>query len=326
MKASSSTLNIIRVIAMTGIVADHYFQASGNPILVNTGLQMGGVFLMVFFALSAYLFGMKWSQSGYDSFDVKKFLKKRCFRIYIPLWLTLPLVIAVDYLVCHSLDVKTIVFNFVGLGWVKPFSTGGHLWYITLIMFLYFVFVAFSRIRLDKLRLTYWLVGYVALLAVYVLGESHFVTFSSVAPIITVFLVSLLFFKIDEVMEYCHRWSKSLLFVTVFALVLSWWMYVQGWHDTHKAIATFSSFSAGFCLFVCLMTIIKSPQSNRSISHLADISYEVYLVHLPLLSLTSYLLKMARFEDCRFLTIALWLVLTYTFSIGIHMTTQRISR
>lgn len=41
MKASSSTLNIIRVIAMTGIVADHYFQASGNPILVNTGLQWG---------------------------------------------------------------------------------------------------------------------------------------------------------------------------------------------------------------------------------------------------------------------------------------------
>lgn len=42
MKASSSTLNIIRVIAMTGIVADHNLQASGNSILVNTGLQMGG--------------------------------------------------------------------------------------------------------------------------------------------------------------------------------------------------------------------------------------------------------------------------------------------
>ena len=38
----NSTLNIIRVIAMTGIVADHYLQASGNLILVNTGLQWGG--------------------------------------------------------------------------------------------------------------------------------------------------------------------------------------------------------------------------------------------------------------------------------------------
>lgn len=39
---SKSTLNIIRVIAMTGIVADHYFQASGIPILANTGLHLGG--------------------------------------------------------------------------------------------------------------------------------------------------------------------------------------------------------------------------------------------------------------------------------------------
>jgi len=42
MKVSSSTLNIVRVVAMAGIVADHYLQASGIPILVNTGLQWGG--------------------------------------------------------------------------------------------------------------------------------------------------------------------------------------------------------------------------------------------------------------------------------------------
>lgn len=43
MKVSSSTLNIVRVVAMTGIVADHYFQASGNSVLVRTGLQWGGI-------------------------------------------------------------------------------------------------------------------------------------------------------------------------------------------------------------------------------------------------------------------------------------------
>lgn len=122
-------LDIIRIIAMTGIVADHYFQASGGPILVNTGLQWG-VSLMVFFALSAYLFGMKWVKSGHEGFDIISFLKKRCLRIYIPLWLTVPVVIGIEYLIYHSFDVKTIVFNIVGLGWAKPFGTGGHLWYI----------------------------------------------------------------------------------------------------------------------------------------------------------------------------------------------------
>lgn len=191
-------------------------------------------------------------------------------------------------------------------------------------MFLYLVFVLFSRMRLDKLRLIYWSVGYVALLATYVLGGSHFATFSSVAPVITVFLASLLFLKNNELIELCHRWPKSQLFVTMLALGLSWWMYVQGWHDTHKAIATFSSFSAGFCLFVCLMTIIKSPQSNRFISHLADISYEVYLVHLPLLPLTSCVLRMMGLYDRGFAIIP-WLAITYAVAVGVHKATQRIT-
>jgi hypothetical protein len=36
------TLDIIRVTAMTGVVADHYLQMSDNYDLVNTGLQWGG--------------------------------------------------------------------------------------------------------------------------------------------------------------------------------------------------------------------------------------------------------------------------------------------
>lgn len=286
---------------------------------------MGGVFLMAFFALSAYLYGMKWVKGDYEGFKVMSFMKKRCLRIYIPLWLTLPMVVVVEYLVLHLVDLKTLLFNIVGLGWAKPFGIGGHLWYITLMMFLYLVFVLFSRFRLDRCRLTYWLVSYVALLAVYILGESHFATFSSVAPVITVFLASLLFFKSGELMEHFRRWAKTMLFVTIFALLLSWWMYAQGWHDTHKAIATFSSFSAGFCLFVCLLTLVKSSHNSRVVTHFSDISYEVYLVHLPLLAFVSYALKMVGLENNNWLLVIIpWLLLTYAFAISIHSVTQRI--
>ena len=44
MEKANKPLNNIRVIALTGIVCDHYFQASGNPVLVSTGLQWGGCF------------------------------------------------------------------------------------------------------------------------------------------------------------------------------------------------------------------------------------------------------------------------------------------
>ena len=322
---SKSTLDIIRVTAMTGIMADHYFQASGIPVLVSTGLQLGGVFLMVFFALSAYLFGMKWVKGGYEDFKAMSFMKKRCLRIYIPLWLTLPMVVAVEYLVFHSIDLKTLLFNIIGLGWARPFGTGGHLWYITLMMFLYLIFVVFSRIRVDKLRMIYWLASYMLLLAIYVLGESYFATFSSVAPVITVLLTSLLFFKSGELMKYCNRWSRIVMLLTVSVMLLSWYMYVLGWHFTHKAIATFFSFSAGFCLFISMMTYIKSLRIHKIVAFLSDISYEVYLVHLPLLPLTSYTLKMVGLEGYRSLTISLWLVLTYVAAISTHKVSEWIT-
>ena len=279
---------------------------------------------MVFFALSAYLYGMKWVKGGYEGFKAMSFMKKRCLRIYVPLWLTLPMVVAVEYLVLHSIDLKTLLFNIIGLGWARPFGTGGHLWYITLMMFLYLIFVVFSRIRLDKYRLTYWLIGYVMLLAVYVLGESHFATFSTVAPVITVFLASLLFFKSGELMEHFRRWAKTVFFVTIFALLLSWWMYVQGWHYTHKAIATFSSFSAGFALFMSLLTFIKATKENQIIKYFANISYEVYLAHLPLIPLTTYIFKQFGCDN-RILMIPLWLLLTWLLALGVHKATQRIT-
>ena len=308
---------------MAGIIADHYLQASGIPILVNTGLQWGGVFLMVFFALSAYLFGMKWTKNDYKQFAVISFLKKRCLRIYLPLWFILPMVIGIEYLIRHTLDMKTVLFNVAGLGWAKPFCMAGHLWYITLMMFLYFVYLAFSRVRLDKCKMRYWLIGYVALASLYIFGERYFSTFSSVAPVITIFFASLLFFKSSELIEYSSRWSKVMLAVTILTMALSWYMYVLGWHDTHKAIATFSSFSAGVCLFVCLLTLVKSLRNSRVVTHFADISYEVYLVHLPLLPFTKFLLNQIEM-DSGLLVLTLWLMLTYFSALIVHIVTQRL--
>ena len=273
---------------------------------------------MVFFALSAYLFAMKWTKNDYKQFAVISFLKKRCLRIYLPLWFILPMVIGTEYLIRHTLDMKTVLFNVVGLGWVKPFCIAGHLWYITLMMFLYIVYLAFSRIRLDKCKMRCWLIGYVALASLYFFGERYFSTFSSVAPVITIFFASLLFFKSSELLEYSSRWSRVVLAVTILTMALSWYMYVQGWHDTHKAIATFSSFSTGFILFVCFLTLIKSPRNNRTVSHFADISYEVYLVHLPLLPFTKFLLNQIEM-DSWLSVLTLWLTLTYISALVVHI-------
>ena len=42
MKVSRFTLDIIRVVAMIGVVTDHYLQMVRDNYLINTGLYMGG--------------------------------------------------------------------------------------------------------------------------------------------------------------------------------------------------------------------------------------------------------------------------------------------
>ena len=42
MKVSRFTLDIIRVVAMIGVVTDHYLQMVRDNDLINTGLYMGG--------------------------------------------------------------------------------------------------------------------------------------------------------------------------------------------------------------------------------------------------------------------------------------------
>lgn len=279
---------------------------------------------MVFFALSAYLFGMKWVKGDKGKFECKSFLTRRGMRIFIPLWFTLPIVIIVENLIRHTIDAKTIVFNVVGLGWFKPFGVAGHLWYITLMLFLYLMFVVFSRLRLDKLNLYYWLAGYVVLTLLYTFGGKYFATFSAVAPVITTFFASLLFYKGKELTEYCRKHTAILIMTTLSTLLLSWWMYLQGWHDTHKAIATFSSFSAGFTLFMSLLTLIKATIDSWIIKHFADISYEVYLIHLPLLPLASYSLTQLGC-DIRIIMIPVWLLLTWFLAIGVHKAAQRLT-
>jgi len=231
------------------------------------------------------------------------------------------MVIGIEYLIRHTLDMKTVLFNVTGLGWAKPFCVAGHLWYITLMMFLYLVYLVFSRVRLDKCKIGYWLIGYVAMASLYIFGERYFSTFSSVAPVITIFFASLLFFKSSELLEYSSRWSKVVLAVTILTMALSWYMYLQGWHNTHKAIATFSSISAGFALFVCLLTFIKSSKEDKVISHFSDISYEVYLVHLPLLPFSSFILKQVGI-DSSVTVIILWLMLTFISALGVYKVTQ----
>ena len=277
---SNATLDIIRVTAMTGVVADHYLQMSDNNYLVNTGFQWGGVSVAIFFALSAYLFGEKWRVSEKKGFDVWPFLKRRFLRIYIPLWVALIFVIALEWYAHNPFDTKTIVFNFLGLSWARPFTWAGHLWYITMIVILYFLFLGLSRIRLDKVPVGLWLLSFVGLSAIMICLPNVFNSVSKVTIPHTVFFAAMVFFVGDKLMDYTNKHRMLFGTIAVIGFLCVWYLYLTGIYHTYKGVATILSSISGLSLFFALASIVKTNQVSGTIQWLSNISYELYLIHL----------------------------------------------
>ena len=151
---TSATLDIVRVFAMTGVVSDHYMQAKGGEVWDNIGLWLGAVCVSIFFSLSAFLFGKKWRKDNYNQFQPSTYFRKRFSRIYIPLWITVLIIVFIESFLEKGFGIDTVLFNILGLGWFRPFQTGGHLWYITMLLGLYLLFFALSFLKTNKLDRT----------------------------------------------------------------------------------------------------------------------------------------------------------------------------
>lgn len=278
-------LDWIRVFAMIGVVADHYTGLFGCDWLRNCGLQVGGGNVTIFFVISALLFGTKWAKDEHNAFEPVSFLKKRVLRIYIPMWILILTVIPMEWWLVGRFEPTTIVANAIGLGWAKPFGISGHLWYITMMMILYLCFVFLSRIRLDRIKWYWWAVAFLAIILGYYVLQERLTTFSKAAPLLFMFFGSLMFAKGNTIIEYVKKYKIVVVVLAVLLLSLSLYVFILGWHDTHKAWATASAIISGFLEFLALYVCLNIRKENKAIKCLSGISYEIYLVHLPIIPL-----------------------------------------
>lgn len=276
--------------------------------------RCGGV--TVFFLISAWLFGHKWAGGGYKPFVPMVFFKKRCIRIFIPVWILIAFTIPLDYVFKGRFELLTILFNIVGLGWVRPFGVSGHLWYITMLMMLYVAFVLASRVRLDKTRLRWWLLGMAALLAAYFLMQNRLTTYSKCGPLMFLLVGTMVFARGNALMDMARRHKVAMLLVAVLAFALSQYLYHAGWNDTHKALAIASAIIAGFLVFWATFANINIKSANRHIEWIAGISYEIYLVHQPLLDVLNVCIAN------RWLMTVAWLTATLVSAILLNKATS----
>lgn len=310
--------DLIRLLAMTGVVVDHYISWFGSNMLKYSGLQVGGGSVTISILLSAFLFGIQWRENKYRAFNPFGFMRKRYLRIFIPLWLSILIVLPLEYLLVHRFEPSTIIFNAVGLCWARPFGVAGHLWYITMLMILYVIFCVISRFRLGKIKGVWWIVTFIILIVVYSLFQEQINTYSKAGPPLFIFFSVLMFTKGESVSQISKNNRYIILVLTLVMVAISMFVYQLGWHDTHKSLAIGSFICSGFLSFLTMTSFLDIKRKYPFITRIADISYEIYLVHLPLLALSNH------YIGSLIIRTPIWVISTVLCAILLKKTSKQI--
>jgi peptidoglycan/LPS O-acetylase OafA/YrhL len=238
-----------------------------------------GVGVDIFLFLSGY--GLTLSALR-KPFRIKEFYQKRLTKIFVPLWITLLLFLILDYFVLGRVyPLKDIVWNFFG---VFPradifFNINAPLWYITPTLFYYILFPLFFFRKKPLLSaLALYLLGWLLIQfplpvheEVMNLYQTHFVAF----PLGV--LCASLFAKINPI-----KIKAPLHF-----LLLPTLLFAAIYFGIHSGVGKgemLEQFISLVILFLVLAFFIVKPFGIQMFSLLGVYSYEIYLLHWPLLS------------------------------------------
>lgn len=227
------------------------------------------------------------------------------------MWILILAVIPLEWIIVGRFDLQTIFMNVVGLGWANPLGISGHLWYITMLMILYLCFITLSYIRLDKVKSSWWVLTFGVLMVVYFFAQDILTTFSKTGPFLFIYFGALMFARGKVITDWARTHKILVIVAAVILVTISQYVYLLGWHDSHKAMAVTSFIVAGFLTFLCLYACLNTTKEINWVKWLSGISYEVYLVHMPIIPLIGL------FTDNLWTIVAVDLVLSLILALGL---------
>ena len=268
--SESTALSVIRIFAMTMIVLCHVSQCYGFRIsyLLNVGVQ-------IFFFMSGFLYGRLGVSSPLT------FYKKRFVKVLLPYYILLAIIVVI-YTAFHlyQIDAKQIVLYALSLQWFStPIDGLNHLWFLTVLTIAYL--------------LTPWVIRFykksqVACILIFMaLGVLEFLfvrKFYSFFAWLALFMAGLLFG-----MNYTKRVSNYVLVISSVALAILAVFFSPSWltQQEFRYHTIWLHWILGVFLFVLLFQTLSHVLCNHKkwsfIKHVDSISYEVYLIHHPLI-------------------------------------------
>lgn len=290
-----SHTNEIKGIAILMVLFCHigYFLSNDPKFLFPLSVA-GGLGVNLFLFISG--FGLAKSHNK-NKKNIITFYKDRFKTIFIPMWMALSIIILLDYILLHhEYSTKEIINSYLGYFPIADLdkSINSPLWYFSYIFFYYLIFPFLYRKNLPYFSaFTIFLFGY------------YFINQRFLAEHINVDVIKLYnlhygafplgvafanFYKT----EYSKFFKNTVVYKLIYYFLIAGLLLMFGYYAIHSGVGDDPLKEQYISLFSVLIlvsiSILKTIQSKFLIL-LGTFSYEIYLIHWPIMSRHEFIYK-----------------------------------
>lgn len=270
MKKEIAALNHVRAIAVFVILLCHYFLFS--DLNNGVGRYLAGTGNMLFFLVSALLYGLKYPVGG-QAMDYKHFAARRVAKIGASVWPFLIIIVALYLVFGVKFSWIDVGLNFAFLGYLGELPGNEHLWFLTVLAACYAEIMLLKKLKAGKPTVPWVLLGVSTLLVI--VGERLGIPSGA---FLTLGLYAFVFLKSDWLLQK----SKTMkLWMVIAILLLNIVCFVLEFNGLFVHSRSLHFIFTGLCGLSLLSLLLRylPDKSNKVSSFLCGISFEVYLVH-----------------------------------------------
>ena len=277
-----ASLEYLRVFAIICIVIDHY---AGGTI----GRYLGETFFCVFFVISSILFGLKWKIKNQPKYKLFSFLYPRIIRLSVAFYPFLAISILALIYFSEPITIPKIAMNLMYLSWFSKLPWLGHLWFLTMLIVCYVMFIVLSKIHTYLTFKVWILIIFFCLLLQCTIQQAGLPGYM----FLILMYCGVVFVNADIFVEYIKSLKIShIIPFYIVVNILAIFLYTNGLFSYSPIISKWVGTICGFSNIILFINLLDGVKVFTAVSYLSAISYEVYLVHNPLIMIKANLLNL----------------------------------
>ena len=276
MSERSIKLDYIRVLACLMIVTCHYFLFSN--LNGGIGRNLAGIGNVVFFMLSALLYGSRFHDTMCGDADNPKyesiiFIIGKFLKLGSVLWPFLIVLVGLYIIYDVKFSWFNVGLNFAFLGYLGKLPGNGHLWFLTVLLACYVEYVILRHIQVQKQWLSWFLL--IGMCFIMLLLELVGIPGNAFAILGLYGFVFLQANWLTYLSKSLRLWQAAIGIVSLIVLL---WLDYNGLYEKSR-ILFFLLHDFGGLILVIMCYRYMPEKNNHVVSLLSSLGFEIYIVH-----------------------------------------------